>query len=682
MRPASLITTLLIFITTPCSFGQAGRPSEPLCTQHHRLVIHSGNASDPVLQYFLKEISRGNDKGIDQAAFFIEFRTDIFHSPINDSLPAIWLMADSLNILGDSSYKSFDISSLLIPSRLQVSLNMPPCSLSSPHAGASAELTPGIPFLLIRPDGNPSGCEGTFVVPDLLRIQPVYPGYAMDRLHEYVSVIDDYYTADALLDTVWRLLDQCENGSPLSPEKKLLHLAESENILDHLKNKSFNIRLPLQSEDPILFQSTFHHLIYRYSSLKNSLTNLVHRIGVPTHPGAWDVFARAYTSRFMKYQEISKNAHFYEIPSYEQMATVAYTQARLAAFFPVLVTLSGKDQSAIQRLIHAIVHQWIAISRQKLDSGLYYDALVPIENARHLTAMGYCPLVRDDLEAILDQAYNGMCQSYLQLSYRFLEKANEEMCEQYLAKAFEWMDPTHEPGAEGLFDTILRDLALRRIGSSMSLPDSRPDEKLGVLEKAKASIANFYPYHPLRDSITVLQLLVREQQYNELIAQWEESLADSSFSEADRYAGEIIRFAESNLQDPLYGYQAQDVIRKIHSHTYQTLLYEAQRYTALRDYSMAVQSLNEADSLATLYGITPTPVYRKLLETVYKPVFMDKMSQGRMHMWLNDLEKANAILIECQDMAERYYLTADPDVAGALTDLRDKIRMKRKKAQD
>lgn len=682
MRPASFITTLLILIATPCSFGQADRPSESLCTQHHRLAIHTGNASEPVLQYFLKEISRGNDKGIDQTFYFIVVRTDILFSPINDSLTAIWLMADSVEIGGDNSYKSFDISTFLIPSQLQVFIRLAGYDLCTTDTSILIELTPGIPLLLSWPYGTVSGCEEARDTPDLVRISPKYHNNAMERLREYVSVIDDYYTADALMDTVLNLLDQCENGSPLKLYNKLLHLAESENILDHLKNKSFSIRLPLQSQDPVLLKSTFNHLEYRYTSLKESLTNLVHRIGTSNHPVAWKVLARAYASRFMKYQDISKKAHFYEVPSYEQMATVAYTQARLAAFFPILRAPYRGDQSYIQRLIHAIVNQWIATSRSKLDSGLYYDALVPIENAHHLTAMGYCPPVRDHLVLIRDQANSGMCQSYLQLSYLFLEKGNEEMCEQYLAKAFEWMDTTRKSDSDSLFDNILRDLAMRRIGFSMSIPESHPDERLHILEEAKVSIANFYPNHPLSDSITVLQLLVREQQYNALIAQWEESLSDSNYSEADRYAGEILRFAENNLQNPLYQYQAQDVIRKIHSQTYQTLLYEAQRYTALRDYSLAVQSLNEADSLSTLYGIPPAPVYRELLKTVYKPVFMDKMSQGRMHMWLNDLDKANAILIECQDMAERYYLTADPDVSGALTDLRDNLRMKRKKGQE
>jgi hypothetical protein len=172
-------------------------------------------------------------------------------------------------------------------------------------------------------------------------------------------------------------------------------------------------------------------------------------------------------------------------------------------------------------------------------------------------------------------------------------------------------------------------------------------------------------------------LMINGEIYQQLLQEWKAALDEGNIELAGSLAARTILLAESNLSDTLYAGQAMGIIRQVREYNYRQLLDESDLLIQQDAIPEALGKLQEAAELAATFEIPESPVYSELLSRVYKPVLLEKLSKGRMHAWLNDLDLAQGILDECLDIAVRYGLDRDPEISEVLDGLRSMIREKK-----
>jgi tetratricopeptide (TPR) repeat protein len=592
----------------------------------------------------------------------------------------VQMMITERTCTGDISYKDFDLSTYLIPPALSYKLVfLDPSSYH--HDTLTIDLHP-VDSVITAIAGKQSQTvpgEGSmgFEITDLL---PVYSEKDRENFYHHLSTIDEYYASSENLDSVKNVLSEVNFTSLPITQHDLIRLTECENILHHLVSKKLDFASLTSGSDPAGFLSKLDKCSEAYNLSLGNLRLLADGSGKSPSGFSVSGFSNGYTGFTVKYINRSYDAGFYLAPYYQSLAGIQITNARLLLFQSVAEEFGQQAAGFRLPLINSLCKSWINIADSMIGQQLYNDVFIILDNADRLCRLVIRANCQETIIQLKTDALEGIFNSYLSLAIRFFQISNIEMSEEYLRKAHELL--TSNPGY-AIPDEALAELVRAHIAIYHETGDGlieKNDKEGAVVQYIKSISMNSIYLHDriLMDSLRNKLLALNEEIYQHMLTEWRSALEREDFTEAGYYAAQAIAYTESNLPDTIYKEQALGVIRQIREYNYMELLHESAHLIQWGDVPGALEKLQEAADLASLFGIPEPPLFNELLSQAWKPILLEKLSKGRMHMWLNDIDLAEDVLNECIETAQRYKLEKDPELSAALDDLRLKISDKKK----
>jgi len=458
---------------------------------------------------------------------------------------------------GNIHFRKFSMASVMMPDRVTFG-----CRFEKKD-GASFFDLPEISDL--RFTGNDSSllqfqvphysCDSDTIV--VHRLNFYFDEDALARFKERVTLINDYYAANAILDSLDKKVREINLVEINRYPGYFIILEELNKILEILKEKDFSRRLELDSLDPEGFQEKYL-LLSRFSfrATKTFMENLK-TPGILNSAITTDSLTRQFLDGISRYIRWSMLVTERNSGIYHEFLERYF---RLNAF--------GDDHEVIRNLVGKMfaggdIDSTLAMISGKIDKTYhdradeliqdlqYAEAIDLLDNARNFSEVN--PYLKGSVndKEIITKAANGIYNSYLGVADGAIGYGKQEMARSYMVKAQNYRK---EYAASVTSDSLFNKVFGEVVAETLSRCDT-----LYTTAQYPEAIDCYHEFEKGFDSLTLslirpgLEKKIQFCRYKILIGEGEKNLANSDKPEAGRnfFLARQLSQEEKYSPDPL-----------------------------------------------------------------------------------------------------------------------------------
>ena len=384
------------------------------------------------------------------------------------------------SLSGSVKFRKFSMSSVMIPNRVNFD-----CRIEKKDGSAFFEL-PGVSNLdwqkqdklfLQSPISHFSCDSDTFI---LQHIHFYFDDVALTRFKERVTLINDYYAANSILDTLTSKVNKIDMGAINQYPNTFLILEELNKELILIHERNFLQKLTLDSLDPEGLQTKYNRLEnFSHSATMTFMENLK-TPGVMNYRSSLDSIIQTYFDGIYRYIRWSmlvtdRNSGIYneflekcfQLNAFvDESGVIRNLIARMFPDQPVDSTLA-----AISKRIYKTYHER---ANKLLDDQLYPEAIKLLGNAYKFSELNpYLKGSVNDTE-VFTRASNGIYNAYLGVAEGAIRYGKNDMARSYMVRAQNYRK-SHAAfvTADSVFIKVFKEL----VSSDLSRCDSLFDSK-------------------------------------------------------------------------------------------------------------------------------------------------------------------------------------------------------------
>jgi hypothetical protein len=421
----------------------------------------SGNSNE-----MLKMISADAVKDLRVTGFDIQVKAEVRILRFQ-SVPVLDILLYPVAVSGDHHYRGFPLDDCLVPDSIAWGMvfysrdSLPPRErafpgILIPDSEGGFRFREAIPFLN-------SGIDSIF--PGYPR--GIYSSQALTTFRERIALIDDYYAACFLMDTLLAVAAQQEPPHLAGLPDLFLLLEEINRAAGLIGSRDFERILGLEEADPLGFRELYHEFTRYSRSASMTFLQRLDGPGISPDPGFPGKYPDAYLEVLMRYIRWSLLVNERNSDLFREMLDRFYTGNAI-----------GNDTLLIQKLFYRMVpfdnpdslmaalpgifrDAFHGKAQALINQGRNAEALLLLENSRLLAEAipGGRRLSPGQDPWLL--AVNGIYESYLAIAANALSMHKLDFAETYLARAKQYRetnrssperDSLYAGIAEGIFE--------------------------------------------------------------------------------------------------------------------------------------------------------------------------------------------------------------------------------------
>jgi|GEM_PF-517284 len=576
-------------------------------------------------------------------------------------------------VTGDIHYRLFNISDVLLPSRINYKVRIGNKADSSMFREKEfTNLTFGCSDTSVTGNGWFSFDQAT----DTITISSAVLSYDEEARNTFLTrlnQIDDYYACRWLLDT----LDQLALKIDLKDKTRLplnyLRIRELDHAIELIKNRNFTGKLRLNDSDP---KNLIEKLdaSYKYSrSLTFTFTDVLMKAGALDWPGNTDSLSDYFTSRVLEYISLSHKMSEINGSIYKDWLD-NYFSFKAFENEPFLISLMSRKlfPDALQDTVltyfsSEIYHAYQKLAKKLIGRNQFAQAYSLMEHAS-LFALSDPGFRKELMEnEIISEASKGIYDSYIGIARTCLINQNYSMADDYLGKAVEYRN--NHSGfifSDSLYNVVFSDLFFKR--------NNECDKLLSDKKYDEALICYLFFEHSY-DSLQITALHAGLEQkksdaryglFLDVARNTSETLS-SGLSDSALFFFEKLKELENELPDNHQVRQKMDSLNPLIARIkYDRLLQAGSTAVSLRLFSSAVQSFSRAKVIAEEYRIPSGLTFDSLYRLSVRQNLLTGLSAHQRLIWLNQFDSAKAYLDKVSETISLFNLSKDSGLKNAL----------------
>jgi len=377
-----------------------------------------------------------------------------------------------------------------------------------------------------------------------------YDQDVLSRFRERVALINDYYAANAILDTLDRKVRLMEPGDVNRYPVYFILLEELNKILAIIKEKDFPQHLNLDSLDPEGFNEKYQRLSRFSQSATMTFRENLKTPGSFAYSASPDFLIRQFLDGISNYIRWSMLVTERNSGIYREYLDSYFRRNAFGDDRGVIRNLAGKiypgmNPDSAMAMVSAMINQAYHERADELMNEMQYaDAVELLRNAHDFCEANPYLKGKGNDRGIITKAANGIYNSYLGVADGAIRNGKQEMARSYLVRAQNYRkEHAAWVSSDSLFNEVFQQLA------SESL--SRCD---GMFASAlyPDALDCYRDFEKGFDSLTlssvkrVLEPKIRFCRYKMLIAEGQQNLAKQDKPEAGRYFFLARQLAQEN----------------------------------------------------------------------------------------------------------------------------------------
>ncbi|MEI7982693.1 MAG: hypothetical protein WCI71_13660, partial [Bacteroidota bacterium] len=390
------------------------------------------------------------------------------------------------HVMGDIFYRRFDISEVLIPSHLQVTIRWANRFDSSSYTeqralsgriGIRDSILFQLPAVHYDPDLD------TIILCDF---DFFYDSLQLTRFRQRRQLIDDYYASSVLLDTLQQVADTMDVSNPALLPLHFIQVEEFNKVLQQISSRNFPENLLDSGFDPAQIGRRYQEL-YRISKTLtyNYRDALYEEGGLP-----WDLnmagIAGFFTARMFSFVGKSQWMDDFHGDIYRDYLDHYFDRISfpVSENIPEMLLRKMYPESQHDTLVSFVAKQVLSsycrLARMLMERYQYAEAVSLIENARKFRAAVPGKENFKEEDSLLVQASTEVYNAFTGIAYGCIRNQKYQMADEYLAKAAEYR--LMHPGlihADSLYRKVYSELFfLRNTGCDQLLDQKKYLEAL------------------------------------------------------------------------------------------------------------------------------------------------------------------------------------------------------------
>jgi len=390
--------------------------------------------------------------------------------------PTLAVAFAAMNADGDTHYRSFPLEEVLKPDRVTFICRIE--KKVNPESGILIEAT-NLPWFgfdnrfLVRQLPHFSADSDTVVIENF---QLFFSDAAMNPYHERVSLINDYYAASALFDTLQLGIRQIDFVLSGNYPRYFIFIEEMNKILSIIKDKDIAAKLNLITYDPRGFLKKQDKIFHAAEETTNTFRDRIKATTLIVPFDSTNILIREFLAGMLRYVRWSMLVSERNSRMYYQYLHDYYT---MNAF--------GKDGIMIRDLVARVypkenptvvmtrISQEIKTAYNKMADDLIRDhqfaeSVELLKNARSFSKINSYLKETDGDKKITTSAANGIYDSFLGVAEGALENGKYQMAQLYLQKAQLYRkDHTPFVTSDSLYKKVTKELYADRSAQCDSL---------------------------------------------------------------------------------------------------------------------------------------------------------------------------------------------------------------------
>jgi len=673
---------LLGFWFSVCLWGQEAILTQesdldiPIVFQPHTLPAYA-NTNKIILQ-----LAISMDENPRQVRIDVKSREtlQVTASPMQG--PEVIIRMTGVRAVQTPAYRNFRLEKVLAPDRISCRLNL----IDLPDSNVLRSY----PLIDLHVDQMEAGYidseipvmeEGKFAV-TLSDHRCYYSEEAFLRFQERIRMINDYYAAAALVDS---LLKRIESYQPLTtfdlPEKYLL-LMEINRVVSLIGEYDFEEVLELKEHDPADFSRKF----LRLDKFSRSATMTFEQQIMEPSSIPWEndlpTLSLEFVSRLIPYIRNSMLLNGTAGGIYNQYLTSWFDQKGFQeeeeVFYGLLRKMFPSDNLTVKmkEVAQDVWDSYLQNVRDMIARNDYVGAIRLLDHAdgfRERLPFPLCP----GSDLLRGEAVKGIYASYLGIAESCIALEKYAKAEDYLDQAREYLAEYRDViPADTMFKRVFRNLFDHRLQECDGLlGEKRYTEALDCYQLFSQSyppemIAYVEEHLMMRKNqalkgIFLLELDgtlegIERREIDSAMVHYDLARHYAGMLSGDRETGKAMDELEQVFLPVLYRYLAD-------RGTYLNMTY---------NHEEAFRTFTRMKEIGKEIGAPLDTALDRRYRESYKYHMLNEISMATGLIWRDELERAEEYAREVETVMDLYNLDADPDLRSALTSYRDKIDRK------
>jgi len=506
---------------------------------------------------------------------------------------------------------------------------------------------------------------------------------ALEKFHERIRLIHDYYAATSLTDSLLRLTDQWDPVSTKDLPAKYIRLMEINRVVRLIGNHRFGEQLSLGENDPEHLSEKFLKL----DKFSRSATMTVEEQLADPSPLEWTgslkELSETYVLHLIAYIRKSMLLNrerggiyreyldtWFQIHGFDQEAKIF--SSLVQKMYP-----AEDPAAAISRISRSVCDASFRSALRLISESDYAAAILLLQVTGSFRDHNPSGKELPDPGPMLVEAVKGIYASYLGIAESCIEQQKWQMADTYIRRAEEYL--TEFEGvipADTMFQRVSGKLFNRRLeGCDGILAEKRFQDAYDCyqyfMESYPPTMVAYVEEHlASRKQLAVKGLFLEERsRILELMRQREPDSALVLYDQACRYS-DMIR------SDQEVTSARADLDSRMLPVRYSQLADRGKYLYLTYNHEEAFQTFNRLKDVGEILGIPLDTVIGNMYMECYKHHMLNEISMATGMIWKDEFDQAREYAREVESVMDLYNLETDPDLQAALRNYRQKIDLK------
>ncbi|MCX6282178.1 MAG: hypothetical protein NTU51_09460 [Bacteroidetes bacterium] len=644
----------------------------------------------PYTGYYHQKTNYGNDileelaKDLLKPPKFVNislgFRENISLSELSPSLFQASLALMDFDLSGYLQYRSFTMKEVMAPSEFRLSLKL------------STKLDTGTFKPIEFKCGDPMSSSVLTFRTNVLAMDTAvdtlilgdfsfsYSQACWQRFYDRKDLIDDYYAASAMIDSLGREAQQWDMRESRSIPLNFIRLSELVRMIDLIRERDFGNSLLMGANDSKHLLDS-HLDLYKISrTCQFNLAETLEKSGVINGYSTLDSVNDFFIERLMRYIRFTSLMENINGKIYKDYLNLYYSRhvfeddAEFAKSILIRMFPDARPDSLLTWASESLMQAYRKKAQELMAGKKYSEALSLMENARSMAVVNPYLHNHNGWENLMSEAVNGIYSSYTGIASSSLEAGNVKFAMEYLQKAenYRQIYPVYIT-SDTVYHRVYRAIFIGQLDQCNNLlEEGNYREALDCLKSCE-----------LNNKGKALEILaadisLKEEQARmgiisslagKCIKELRKASKDSALSSFDR--------ASLMLRDLLPGNRK---VRVLDSLAPSIAILRAGKINAMavsyfnqRQFARAILQFELAGKISAEYSLPTDPVIDSIYTQSYKQWLLDRISQEQRLIWSNKPDSAGNFLQLATRTAMSKGLESDPDILKALALYKSRI---------
>ncbi|HNW99362.1 MAG TPA: hypothetical protein PKK00_13215 [Bacteroidales bacterium] len=581
---------------------------------------------------------------------------------------------------GDILYKTFDISDVLLPGKIEIEYSANEKGILKPFKNSTECIknSTNKTFIIsqVYIDSIP------FEIPQI-KIEKINFTYNDSDLYHFkikTQLIKDYYNSEFSISAAKEKLSEI-NLTYIDLVKVYdIKLKEIEKTMTEIYNKDFIAKLGLYSHDPIDFINKFSTLNVKVKTLRSKINEMLSTLDVVNYNKAIECLSKNDTTNALNYLKKSAIANPYYSPAFLLMARILYLKNELTESGKNLINITTRlnpNQEILKQVIKladSLDKRFIARGESSILAEDYHAALNILNDAKNFCSnikVINCP---ESLQKSIAKAKYGIYKSFLIVSKKAVDTDNLDIAEIYITNAKDFQDTnSSDIISSSEADNLLSQLITGLTTHSISLNSKSLYDSAYVILQDISNLCYKYKNNACDNKYKAVMTVTKQGIYKSFIKKAKDYIKYNDPVKAEETIVLAKKYQQENPADIPSAIAADSLTGQLKEKYYMKYISDGISYLKLQNGISALHSFGMAKDIERNYIVKPDTLLDSLLHASAKPYISNFIQKGNMHTWGNEPGKAKEMADTVKVMMKMYNLENDSIINLSFADLETKI---------